>query len=121
MSIISNGTIDITLTDASERDNFPIEKSTVRSAGGRLKSQTIRGRRFSVKCEARVTAATFDSLLDLLTDQSSAYYFTPKNTAKALYAPFTFPIEASITLNDVYFDNGSVYYISLDVEGVDPY
>ena len=120
MSVLSNGTTEITLSEASEKDRFNIEKTTVRSSGGKLKTQTNRGRRYEAIVEARVSAAVYESILDMLHDQSVSYFYTPRDTAKAVNSGYTFPKEVEVTLQDAYFDNALVYHIRFEVRGVDP-
>ena len=117
MATLSNGTLDILIPTAWEKDIFNIEKSVRLSAGGKQKTQTL-GRRYKAAVEARVDAALWLSILEMMTDQSEEYYYTP-TVIKAVYLGTTFPIKVSVTLNDPIYDSGSIYYIRFDVAGVD--
>jgi len=117
MATVSDGTTNIDIGTSDERIDATIEKSTTRTAGGNYRSVTGGERlAFSVKC--RLTPAVFRTLLDLLKNGASSYYFTPNDssTISDLYPTTTFPLNCNITNLKRSWDNRSYYYVSFTVE-----
>lgn len=117
--ILSDGTTDITVTQANEVFRVDIEKSTTTAAGGRLKSQTA-GKRIGFKVDIRTTQAVYASILTLLTNGAAHYYYTPEETY-ALFSSVTFPIEVNVTNLKRDWDNRTAVYVSFDAESIDYY
>lgn len=117
--ILSDGTTSVTITEANETFGPVIDKSTRRSSGGRLKSQTS-GKRINFRVECRTTQTVYASLLSLLTNGADKYFYTPEETYD-LFTSVSFPIEVNVTKLKRKWDNRRVVYITFEVEAVDYY
>lgn len=118
--IISDGTTNLTFTGTRHDDFLNVEKSRNVSAGGRIKSQTS-GRRFVVVENIRCTAAQVETLIELLTNGASYYYYTPTNTPGYMESG-DFPMQVNIDMpKKTGFDwNGAKYYhVELNIESTD--
>ncbi len=117
--IISDGTTNLTFTGTKHDDFIEQEKSTNTSAGGRKKSQTS-GRRFIVVEGVRVTMSEWQSLIELLTNKSDEYFYTPTNIPAYLTAadfPMAVNIDAPTKTRQV-GGGEKRFYIEMSIEGV---
>lgn len=117
MAIITDGTTTVTIPYVNEVPDPEIITASKMSASGSIKGQTS-GERLKFKCDARVSSALFRSLLDLLTNASPYYYYTPEDT-HGFYSGVSFPLEVRIDKVSHKWDNRNTYYINFTVEGVD--
>lgn len=116
-ALISNGTTDINLGLSDEIPNRPIEKSSKQSASGATKQQ-IAGSRLIFRVKSRITGAVYNSLINLLTDGSEFYFYTPTDT-HSMFPDVTFPLAVEITPPKRDFDNRDIYYISFTAKSID--
>jgi len=117
VAIISDGSTDITIQYVDEKPQPQLITADKMSASGAIKSQTS-GERLVIKCEARMTASQLRSVLDLLKNTASTYFYTPEET-HGVYADVLFPIEARFSELKHKWDNRSFYYVTWKVESVD--
>ena len=117
--IISNGTTDLTFSGTMFNDFTPILKSTRTSAGGKKKTQTA-GKRFAATELIRDTESNIYALQNLLTDNSSYYYYTPSTTPSYLSSS-DFPMTVSITVSKIGQSGGGgkKFHCELLIEGSD--
>ena len=117
MAIISDGTTNITLDFVDETYDPILDKSVRTSTAGRLKSQ-VAGERLQISAKARVTQAQYRSIMDLLNNGATAYFYTPGDNLTTYYANVTFPLEVDISKITDSFDNKKIFYIKFDVRSV---
>lgn len=119
MATLSDGTTDIDLGKVNERINPMLDKSSKRTAGGNIRSITA-GERLSFAVDIRATPAVYRSILDLMVNGSTNYYYTPNDTSEfvGLYPATTFPLNCNINNLKRTWDNRSQFYISFDVEAI---
>jgi hypothetical protein len=112
--IISDGTTDIEVLYADEIADPIIDEDSAMSAGGFIKTQRS-GKRFKMDVKIRASAAEYMALLNLLTNGSPRYYFTPNDT-HGIYSDVTFPLEVGISDLKRSWDNRTYYYLDFTVE-----
>jgi hypothetical protein len=120
MATLSDGTTDIDLGTANERINPIIDKSSKITAGGNIRSITG-GERLMFAVDIRATQATYRSIINLLTNGASNYYYTPNNSTvewTSLYPNTTWPLNCNINNLKRTWDNRSYFYVSFEVEAI---
>lgn len=119
MSIITDGTTSITTTGVLSDDFLNLEQSTRKTAGGG--TRTIRtGARFVIEETYRLTGTEFRSLIDLLTNGATQYYFTP-STVPDFMESTDFPLLCNIGIikKKRHVGGGTKkYYMTVKIEGV---
>lgn len=117
MAIISDGTTEIDLGKTAETIGPGLEKTSKRTGGGNIRSITS-GERFKMDCRSRGTPAVYRSLLDLMKNGASSYFFTPTDTSQwtDLYPLTTWPMNANIFDIKREWDNRGIFYIKYKVE-----
>lgn len=115
---LSDGTTSITIDNADETENTVIDQAVRKSAGGSLKQQ-ISGERFSLDVRIRVTETEARAIKNLLTNNSSRYYYTPDTDYSILYPDTEFPIEVIISKYNRIWNNNNYQYFTFTVDGVD--
>jgi hypothetical protein len=116
--IISDGTTDLTYTTSFTEPNFGLDQTKKMSTGAQIKSQ-IRGKRFITRERIRLTGTELRTLLDLLTNESNFYYYTPTNTPDYMNVS-EFPMKVSIEeikRNRKVWGGQEIYYIELEIKG----
>lgn len=108
----SNGTT-LEIEEVDERLDPYLAQSTSTKAGGGLASQAS-GKRIILACKARATVAQYLALLNLLTNGSRRYYYTPEETY-TLFASVTVPWPCVVTDLQSSWDNRDVHYITFKV------
>ena len=117
MASVTDGSTTIDLGKCDETIMPMLEKTSKRTGGGNIRSITS-GERLGFQIKARVTPAVYRTLLDLLQNGASNYYYTPNSTTEftGLYPSTTFPLNANIYNLSRDWDNRSYFYITFDVE-----
>lgn len=119
MAIISDGTTNISIDYVDERIRPEIEESTTRTAGGDTR-RVPGGERLRIKSEWRLTPAQYRSILTLLTNNASNYFYTPEDSTASywtdLYPSLTFPMNAQFTEVGRTWDNRSYWYVEMEIE-----
>lgn len=118
MGIISDGITPIDLGFTDEVYDPNLEESTRQSTGGRTKRQ-VSGERLQITVRAAVTQTLLRSVLTLLNNSSSSYFYTPTDQLTDLYPSITYPLEVNITNIESTFDNKNIFYVKFDVVSVD--
>ena len=116
MAIISDGITDIVIEFVDEIPQPKIDKVNKVSSGGRLKQQ-VGGQRFGMKCKARVTAAKFQNVINLLNNGSLNYYYTTE-VDHPLYSNVSQPVPVQVNKIGQNWDNRSFHYIEFSLEGI---
>ena len=116
MAILSNGTINITIPETDEVIQPSIEKINKKASGGDLKQQ-VGGERLKIKCKARVPAALFRSIVDMLKDGSEEYFYTTEVT-HPFYANVVQPIPVQVSDVGQQWDNRKFHYIDFMIESI---
>ena len=119
MATITDGTTSLDLGKTTETIDPVLEKTTVRTAGGNLRSVTS-GERLRFRCQARLSPANYRTFIDLLNNGASNYFFTPTDSTQwtNLYGSTTWPLIANIYNIKRAWDNRSYYYVDFFVESV---
>lgn len=115
--IISDGTTDLTYTTTFTEPAFGFDQTLKLSSGGEIKSQK-RGKRFISVEKVRVTGAELRTLLDLLTNESDFYYYTP-TTVPDFMDTAEFPMKVSIEnlkRSKKTWNGAEIYYIQFTVK-----
>jgi hypothetical protein len=116
--IISDGTTNLTFNGTQMDDFLDIEQSSTRTAGGN--TRTIRaGKRFKVIEKIRMTGSQFGTLINLLTNNSEDYFYTPTITPDYLTSS-DFPMSVNIGRpTKIRQAGGGVkkFYVELPIEG----
>jgi hypothetical protein len=120
MSQLTDGTTTITLTGVQADDFQNTEQSSRRTAGGGIR--TIRtGRRFITKEKYRLKGTEYKSFMDLITNNSTEYLFTPTVIPDYMNTS-DFPMSVNITIPRKIRQAGGgdkKYHIEVTYEGVD--
>ncbi len=116
---ISNGTTDVEFVTNRLVDFTAMEKSTGRTSGGNI-TQLIVGHRFTGLEKIRSTGAEYKTLIDLLVDGSTSYFYTP-TTAPTYVASTKFPMEVSVGVPTrvTKYGAGNIYVFELTIEGIE--
>lgn len=120
MSIISDGTTELTFTGVTSDDFQILDKSTRKTAGGGTRSVTA-GRKFVTVEKYRMTGAEFRSLIELLDNNSTQYYFTPSKVPDYMDSE-DFPMLVNISAPKKSSQAGGgnkKYFVTLNIESVD--
>ena len=115
---ISDGTTDIVFETTFTEPTFAIDQTKKLSSGAEIKSQ-IRGKRFVTVEKVRMTGVVLRSLLDLLTNESDFYYYTPTTIPDYMNAA-EFPMKVSIEKPKRVkktWNGQEIYYIQLMIKG----
>ena len=117
--ILTDGITSFTITDSRGKAFPEIDKSTRSTAGGNLRSITT-GQRPIFTESIRVTPAQYNSLLQLLTNNATSYFYTPSSDAdySELYPDITFPLAVTVLNLSKEWDNGSHFYVNMDIQGI---
>lgn len=119
MSIISDGTTDITLNGVTSDDFQILDKSTRKTAGGGTRS-IVAGRKFVTVEKYRLTGAEYLTLIELLDNGSTQYYFTPSTIPDHMSSD-DFPLLCNISAPKKERQAGGgdkKYYITIEFESV---
>ena len=116
--VISDGTTDMEFETTFTEPTFGLDQTKKMSSGAQIKSQ-IRGKRYVTIEKIRMTGIQLRELLDLLTNESDFYYYTPSSVPDYMNDS-EFPMKVSIerpkrskkTWNGV-----EIYYIELTIKG----
>jgi len=115
---ISNGTTELEFLINRLDDNQAQESGKGRTSGGLLR-QTITGYRFIGKERVRVTGAEWKALLDLLTDFSTTYFYTPTLIPTHIDSS-KFPMAVRISPPTRVARHGpDIYIVEFGIEGVE--
>ncbi len=119
MAKISDATTEIDLPQSDERLEPVLEKATKRTAGAELRSITG-GERFKMNVRSRTTPAVFRTVIDLLNNGATDYFYTPEDETASwltdLYPDLSFPLNANFSNLRREWDNRKAFYIAYDVE-----
>lgn len=116
---IANSTREILIEGVMINDDLQIEKGKTRSSGGHDKIVTS-GARYHAVMQVRRTSPQYKDLIDMLTDESDVYFFTPP-LEDGIVAAGKFPMSVDITPQK---DRGAggggrKHYLTLDIEGTE--
>jgi hypothetical protein len=116
--ILTSESTTLTFNGTRFDDFMDMEQSSTRTAGGL--TRTIRsGHRFKAIEGIRLTGTELKSLMDMLTDGSEEYYYTPTNIPDYLTSS-DFPMSVNIgrpTKTRHAGGGTKKYYIELPIEG----
>jgi hypothetical protein len=121
MSIItsSNDSTGITLVGVQGDDFLNIDQSSSRTTGG--ESRTIRtGKKYATVESYRITGTELRQLIDLLTDNSTNYFFTPSVIPDTMSSS-DFPMDVNIKIPTKSSQTGGgdkKYIIKINIESV---
>ncbi len=116
--VISDGTTDLTYLTTFTEPTFGLDQTKKLSSGAQIKSQ-IRGKRFATVEKIRVTGSELRTLIDLLTNESDFYYYTP-TTVPDYMESSEFPMKVSIEKMKRMkktWNGQEIYYIQFTVKG----
>jgi hypothetical protein len=119
MATVTDGTTSLDLGYVTEAIDPVLEKTTLRTAGGNLRSVTS-GERLRFKAQARLSKADYRTFINLLKNGASNYFFTPTDDEEwtDLYPTTTWPLNANIYNIKRAWDNRTKFYVDFMVESV---
>jgi hypothetical protein len=115
----SNDSTGITLLGVQGDDFLNIDQSSTRTTGG--ETRTIRtGKKYATVESYRVTGSELKQLIDLLTDNSANYFFTPSVVPDTMSSS-DFPLDVKINVPTKSSQAGGgdkKYFIKVSYESV---
>lgn len=120
MSIITDGTNPVTFAGTQVDDFQNIEQGTSRTGGGGNRT-IVAGRRFIVLEQFRSIGTVLKSLLELLTNGSDAYFYTPSVIPDHMDSS-DFPMSVKISKPEKRRQGGGgdkKYFYEMKIEGVE--
>jgi hypothetical protein len=118
--IITDGTTSLTFTGNLNEPGFSIEQTNKITNAGLLRTQ-VRGERFITLERIRTTGAELRSLLTLLTNGATTYYYTPDPVPEYMSStdfPKAIRVQKMKRMKKTW--NGrEYYYIELTIEGIE--
>lgn len=118
--IISDGLTDLTYEGTQVDDFLLIEQDVKTTASGERRANNS-GRRFKVVEGIRMTASEVDSLMTLLTNGATAYYYTP-TTVPGYCDALDFPMQVHIGVPKKTRHAGGgekKYHVEIEIEGTE--
>lgn len=121
---VSNGVKTVRIAN-STRDDFPVvDESEEQTTGGSITSQQSGVRYTATERNIRFDEPGLKELVDLLTDGSSSYIYTPDKPLPAFVDASEFPMRARIQCPVKQGqawggEEGKVHYVSVFVRGIE--